>query len=94
MTDIAVIEQYDEIQNKWECVAYIGPNRWDCDLDIATANVTLRVRYINRQKEAFRILQKYNRLHNDRDAYLYEVVRWATIPAISKPDPKDYGLEE
>lgn len=46
----------------------------------------------NREKEALEILKKFNRLRNDLDAYLYEVIEWG-LGMASKPDPKRFGVE-
>ena len=43
-------------------------------------------------QEALNILQRYNPLHHDLDAYLYEVILWAQGRA-PRPNPKDYGVE-
>lgn len=37
-------------------------------------------------------LKKYNRLHNDLDAYLLAVAEWGLMQKSKKPKPEDYGL--
>lgn len=44
-------------------------------------------------KEALEILKKYNRLRNDLDAYLYDVIEWA-LEGKLKPDPKNFEIKE
>ena len=43
--------------------------------------------------EALSILELYNPLRNDLDAYLLEVIEWARGNR-DKPNPNYYGLEE
>jgi hypothetical protein len=45
--------------------------------------------------EALKTYQEYNRLKNDRDAYLYNLGAWAleTGEVEGKPDKKDFGIE-
>jgi hypothetical protein len=42
--------------------------------------------------EAIGILRKFNPLHHDLDAYLFEVTEWALGKIKDKPNPKDYGI--
>lgn len=44
-------------------------------------------------KEALEILKRYNRLRNDLDAYLYDIIEWA-LEDKPKPNPKNFGIEE
>lgn len=56
---------------------------WDVDIyEIA----------LNKAYEALRELKKYNPLHNDTEAYLFEVAKWGLMERPKRPDPKDYGL--
>ena len=48
---------------------------------------------IKRLKEALSIYQKYNRLNNDLDDYLFEIGKWGLDEVSQKPNPKDYGIE-
>ena len=43
-------------------------------------------------RKALMILKKYNPLHNDFEAYLFEITKWG-LGETEKPDPKDYGIE-
>lgn len=45
-------------------------------------------------REALEEIQKYNRIGNDLDAYLYELTEWALGKQKDKPNPKDYGVGE
>ena len=45
-----------------------------------------------RYEEAIRIVMKYNRLHNDLDAYLYEICEWAIGEVPLKPKAEDFGI--
>ena len=42
--------------------------------------------------EALEEIKKFNRLHNDLDAYLYEIANWGLGIIKDKPDKEDYGL--
>lgn len=41
---------------------------------------------------ALEILKKFNRLKNDTDAYLYEIILWGLGESNNKPNPEDYGI--
>ena len=43
--------------------------------------------------DAILILDKYNPLRNDLDAYLHEVAQWGLGRRL-KPKPEDFGIEE
>ncbi len=43
--------------------------------------------------EALEILERFNPLRNDLDAYLLDVIEWAQGKG-AKPNPKDFGLQE
>jgi hypothetical protein len=48
------------------------------------------------KKELIRIireLMRFNPLHNDLDAYLYELEKFAVGDTKEKPNRKDFGLE-
>ena len=45
-------------------------------------------------REALEEIQKYNRIGNDLDAYLYELTEWALGKQEEKPNPKNYGVWE
>lgn len=42
--------------------------------------------------EALKIINKFNRIRNDIEAYLYSIAEWG-IGKAPKPDPKDFGIE-
>jgi len=44
-TDIAVIEEYDPLQYKWDVVAWIGSERRGGEIDFTEKR--LRIRYLN-----------------------------------------------
>jgi len=46
-----------------------------------------------RMKEALKILEKYNPLRNDLDAYLLYVIEWA-LENKPKPNPKHFGIKD
>ena len=46
----------------------------------------------SRAVEALKIIDKYNRINNDLDAYLNYVALWGQGRG-PKPNPKDFGLE-
>ena len=56
--------------------------------------VSLRAGRLDRAYTAITILQKYNRIHNDLEAYLWEVAEWGSGIRKDKPNPKDYGVGE
>lgn len=41
---------------------------------------------------ALKIIQEFNRLHNDKEAYLYEVAEWGLGARRTKPNPEDFGI--
>lgn len=43
-------------------------------------------------KAALKILMQANPMHNDRDAYLYEVARWGLGEIDNAPDPVAFGV--
>jgi len=43
--------------------------------------------------DAINILDRYNPLRNDLDAYLHEVAQWGLGRRL-KPKPEDFGIEE
>ena len=45
-----------------------------------------------RMKEALKILEKYNPLRNDLDAYFLYVIEWA-LENKPRPNPKHFGIE-
>lgn len=47
---------------------------------------------LERARAALGILQKYNPLHNDLEAYLLEVGEWGLGQRDDKPDPKNFGV--
>ena len=47
----------------------------------------------DRMVEALEIHAKYNKLHNDLDAYLYDIIIWA-LQGEKKPNPESFGLKE
>ena len=44
-------------------------------------------------QEALEILQKYNRIRNDTEAYLYTVAEWGLGICEKRPIPGDYGID-
>ena len=44
-TDIAVIEEYNELTNEWVPVIWIGPDRTEGEFSITSCR--LRIRYLN-----------------------------------------------
>ena len=44
--------------------------------------------------EALQILKRYNRLRNDLEAYLFEIINYGLNFRSEKPNPNDYGIEE
>ena len=44
--------------------------------------------------EAILIIEKYNHINNDLQAYLHEIAEWGLGEKSEKPNPKDYGLGE
>lgn len=50
-------------------------------------------RTAERADEALRELKKYNRIHNDLEAYLYEIIQWGLREQAIRPNPKDFGIE-
>ena len=46
-----------------------------------------------RAEAAFNILQKYNGLRNDLDAYLYDVAEWGKGFLENAPDPESFGIK-
>lgn len=47
---------------------------------------------LKRAKEALKEIQKYNRISNDLDAYIWEMARYGLWQEENKPNPKDYGI--
>lgn len=47
----------------------------------------------DRSCDALCILIKYNRLHNDLDAYLHEVAQWGLGRSSTQPTLEAYGLD-
>jgi len=41
---------------------------------------------------ALETIQHYNRVHNDLEAYLYDLAEWGMGKTDTKPDPGSYGL--
>lgn len=58
------------------------------DVDVHTLLLELK-----KARVALAELKKYNRLRNNRDAYLWDIIEWATGEMEEKPEPANYGLE-
>ena len=46
-----------------------------------------------RQHTALETLKRHNPLHNDFEAYLYEIAKWGLGNIDTLPSPSDYGLD-
>jgi hypothetical protein len=57
-----------------------------------TAQVVALQAKVARLRAALLILQDYNPLHNDLDAYLIEVADWGLGERDTPPDPEAFGL--
>ena len=47
---------------------------------------------IKRMTNALEIIQEFNNLRNDTDAYLHSVIEYALGDIDEEPKPEDYGL--
>ena len=43
--------------------------------------------------EALKEYNRFNRIHNDLEAYLFELGQWALGEVEDKPNRQDYGIE-
>jgi len=71
----------------------IGGGFSDSAPSIAQTKETVLMTKEEKMEEALRILQLYNPIRNDRDAYLFYVTEWALEERKDKPNPKHFGLE-
>ena len=46
----------------------------------------------SRARSALIEINKFNRINDDIEAYLFNIAKWGLGEA-EKPDPKDYGIE-
>lgn len=49
---------------------------------------------LNRALTALDELKRWNRIHNDLEAYLFEVARWGQGETDEQPKPEDFGVYE
>lgn len=47
---------------------------------------------LERAIEALKILLEFNRIRNDLDAYLFDIIQWGLGDIQDRPDKSDYGL--
>ena len=48
---------------------------------------------LEKAREALREINQYNLIHNDLEAYLYEVTKWGLGVLDEKPKLEDFGLK-
>ena len=48
----------------------------------------------NKLKEALEAYHRFNPLHNDLEAYLWDMGEWALNDLEKKPDPEEFGLDD
>ena len=49
---------------------------------------------LNRAYKALKIIRKLNRIRNDKEAYIHDLIEWGIYERHTEPDPEDFGLDE